>query len=230
MRIKIIGLGGIGSNLAGFLARYLNYLQLEENISVALIDGDEYEEKNKERQTFRNTGNKAMITATNLAETFRNVTFHGMAEYITLDNVEYFLEEGEIIFLAVDNHQTRKIVAYQCSSMKNVILISGGNELEDGNVLIHIRRGGKEITPPITYLHPEIEEPKDKLPMELSCEERARSEPQLFFTNLDAAIIMCLVFRRIIECKEDFSQFPYTEVYFDINTCSRRAVKREKTE
>lgn len=222
MNIKIVGIGGIGSNLARFLGRYLNFL--EERVLVTLVDGDKYEEKNKDRQEFLQLGNKAMTTAVVLANEFKNVSFHGIPKYITPENVEFLLEEKEIIFLAVDNHKTRKIVSEQCSKMENVTLISGGNDLTDGNIQVYIRRDGADITPPLTYLHPEIENPKDKLPTELSCEEQAKSEPQVFFANLEAAVAMCLALYGIIK-----KSLGYTEVYFDIVLNSRRPVNREIT-
>lgn len=220
MNIKIVGIGGIGSNLVRFLGRYLNFL--EEKVLVTLVDGDKYEEKNRDRQEFLELDNKAVATAAALASEFGNVSFHSIPGYVTPENVEFLLEEKEIIFLAVDNHKTRKIVSEQCSKMENVVLISGGNDLTDGNIQVYIRREGADITPPLTYLHPEIENPKDKLPTELSCEEKAKSVPQVFFTNLEAAVAMCSAFYGIVK-----KSLGYTEVYFNLILNSRRSVDRK---
>ena len=60
--IIIIGLGGVGSILSGHLCRFLNFSDdLPKN--VLLVDGDEYESKNFERQEFTRIGNKADITS-----------------------------------------------------------------------------------------------------------------------------------------------------------------------
>lgn len=227
MQIKIIGLGGIGSSLASFISRYLSFADLEGEISISLIDGDSYEEGNSNRQLFTQLGSKAENTAERLNQEFPNITHMGISEYIIPDNIEFYIEENDIILLAVDNHKTRKIISEYCTRLNNIILISGGNDLEDGNVLVQIKRDGIEITPPITYLHPEIENAEDKLPTELSCEEQMASEPQIFFANLEAAIGMCNALRTVITI-EDIDKFPYSEVYFDINSNSKRSVMRER--
>ena len=66
MNIKIIGLGGVGSILAGRMARFLNYMNVgshhHESVNIVLIDGDTYEEKNRQRQEFSEVGgNKAEV-------------------------------------------------------------------------------------------------------------------------------------------------------------------------
>jgi hypothetical protein len=85
-----------------------------------------------------------------------------------------------------------------------VTLISGGNdgvevETEDGNkrgpygnVQVYVKHDGEDTTPQLTRYHPEIMEPADKLPSDLSCAELAQSgAPQLLFTNLAVASAIC---------------------------------------
>jgi len=50
MEIKVIGIGGIGCALLPFLARYLNYRG--ERVRITLIDGDEFQRSNADRQAF----------------------------------------------------------------------------------------------------------------------------------------------------------------------------------
>jgi molybdopterin/thiamine biosynthesis adenylyltransferase len=229
MQIKIIGLGGIGSSLTSFVARYISFLNQDEH-TIMLIDGDRYTENNASRQVFSSLGGKALITVERMNEEEycgSNIYFESVTEYITLDNIEFYIEDSDIILLAVDNHKTRKIVSDFCVGLNDITLISGGNDLEDGNVLVYIKRDGKEITPPITYLHPEIENPEDKLPTELSCKEQMVSEPQIFFANLEAAITMCTDLRLVLTI-EDITKFPYSETYFDINTGCKRSVMRKR--
>jgi len=97
--------------------------------------------------------------------------------------------------------------------LNNLIIISGGNEFTDGNVQIFIRKDGSNVTPSLTDYHPEIEEADDKSPEEMSCEELSKSEPQLLFTNLMAATLMCCSFLNVL--KENYS---VSEIYFDIET------------
>ncbi len=227
MQIKIIGLGGIGSSLASFVGRYLCFLDRGE-IYISLIDGDRYDERNRERQVFTDLGGKAEITVERLNEEFDHsefLNFQACPVYITPENIEFYIEEGDIVLLAVDNHMTRKVISEYCVGLKDITLISGGNDLEDGNVLVYIRRDENEITPPITYLHDEIGNATDKLPTEMSCEEQMVSEPQIFFANLEAAITMCVALRKVLTL-ENIENYPYSEIYFDINTGCKRADNR----
>lgn len=220
MEIKIIGLGGVGTHLIEPLCRYLMY-QRNKEISITLIDGDEFEEKNSNRQNFNTIGNKAVITAEKIKNLFMNLTIEAKPCYVTEENIFLFVQEGDIIFSCVDNHATRKLLSNYCQSLKNIILISGGNEYSDGNVQIYIRKEGKNIFFPLEYLHPEISNPKDRNPAEMSCEELAKSVPQLIFTNYMVSACMLSTFWLIMENKLE-----YSEQYFDLKTGTTRSVKR----
>ena len=214
MDITVIGLGGIGSILVERLCRFLNFGSNDFDVEFLLVDGDEYEAKNYERQEFTRLGNKADIKATELSVKFDKLGFDVFEEYITEENVSEVIGEGAIVFMCVDNHKTRMIVSNYCKTLKDVTLISGGNEFTDGNAQLYVRRDSKDMTPDLCKYHPEIATPDDKLPSEMSCEELSASEPQLYFTNLGAAYNMCCMFyNAIIEGKYERS-----EVYFDILT------------
>lgn len=210
MEIKIIGLGGIGSILSGQLSRFLNFSQ--EGAHVTLIDGDEFEAKNYQRQEFINLGNKAAIKAEELGRKFDEITFDSVTNYINTSNVSDVIKENDIVLLCVDNHMTRKIVSDHVCTLNNVTLISGGNEFTDGNVQIHKRQEGVNVTPTLTDYHPEIESPEDRSPEDMSCEELSKSEPQLLFTNLAVVSLMCQAFyTTVVEKLAGVS-----EVYFDM--------------
>lgn len=221
MNIKIIGLGGIGSILSDKLLRFLKFSLKRESAVVTLIDGDEYEMKNMERQDFHNFGNKAQSKAEQLMSQFDGLVVNIVPEFVDESNLKDLIKDGDVILLAVDNHKTRKIVNDHVKTLKNAILISGGNELTDGNVQRYVREKGKDITPSLTDYHPEIENPADKLPTEMSCQELEESEPQLYFTNLTVATIMCQMFRKTLE-----KDYEISEVYFDIDKITSRAVSR----
>ena len=74
MNIVIVGLGGIGSILSDNISRYLNYTNIE-NINITLVDGDSYELKNSERQTFTRLGNKGEVKCSELAYKFENIKY-----------------------------------------------------------------------------------------------------------------------------------------------------------
>ena len=210
-KIKIIGLGGIGSVLVEHISRFINYSNNQSEIT--LIDGDTYEPKNYERQSFTNIGNKANVKKFELTNQFENVTYEAIPFYLSKDSIKDIVKDNDIVFLAVDNHATRKIVSDHCSTLDNSIVISGGNEYTDGNVQIYVRKEGKNRTPSLTEYHPEIDEPDDKSPDEMSCEELSKSgSPQLLFTNLTAATLMSCAFYNVLQ--EKYHQ----DVYFDIVT------------
>lgn len=218
MKINIIGLGGIGSILSDSVCRFLNY-SIQKNIEIILIDGDDYEEKNLERQLFSYFDNKATSKCRELKTKYNRMQIKDFPQFIDQDNIN-IIERGDIVFLCVDNHKTRKLVSDYCSTLGDIILISGGNELVDGNVQIYIRKNSKDVTPSLTKYHPEIENYNDKLPSEMSCEELEKSEPQLFFTNMMVACFMCSTFYNILQ-SSTFSEnskrtFKISEVYFDI--------------
>jgi len=209
--VKVIGLGGIGSIVCDGLSRFLNFGKDFSYPRVTLIDGDKFETKNHERQNFITEGeNKAKTKRDELLTKFRNVVFFTEPVFVNRENVSKLVEEKDIVMLCVDNHKTRKVVSDRCSDLNDVILISGGNELEDGNVQIFVKKNGEKITPSLTDYHKELENPDDKSPDEMSCEELSKTEPQLYFTNLMAAAHMLAAFYNVWKGRLDFS-----EVYFD---------------
>lgn len=210
----VVGLGGIGTFLLNTVPRYINSLGPPVR-TILLIDGDEYEAKNHQRQDFTTFGKKALVKGNELTEKFPDLDFEVFSQYINPDNIDV-LNNSEIIFLCVDNHKTRKLISDYCKNMRSdVLLISGGNELENGNVQIYLRKNNKDMTPSLTDYHPEIDNPVDKSPHEMSCEELSQSEPQLLFTNSTVATLMTWALHNY--SKENFESNELSEVYFDIN-------------
>ena len=89
-----------------------------------------------------------------------------------------------------------------CSRLESVCLISGGNDGVGpdgsgrmlrgtyGNCQVFARRAGADVSPPLTRYHPEIQEPADHLPTDVSCTEMVAKVPQILFTNLMTASAM----------------------------------------
>jgi len=226
VNIIIAGLGGVGTALTDPLCRYLQYsIEIPGPVTVKFVDGDNYEDKNYERQSFVSIGNKASIKAAESKRRFDRLNIEAIDEYINEDNISDIITEGSIVFICVDNHASRKIISDHASKMHDVIIISGGNEFVDGNVQIYMRKGGSEITPSLTDYHPEIRNPSDRSPEEMSCEELSESAPQLLFTNLTVANIMCWVFFAAVVNRKDPVNF--AEVYFDIEAMSVRPTIRK---
>lgn len=223
-KIKIVGAGGIGCHLIEPLARYLSYTG--DQCEVTVIDGDKYEDRNAERQRFAELGNKAANTVALLASNFPKVHFRAKEQYVTEDNVIPLIREKDVVFLCVDNHATRKLVSDRCQELDDVVLISGGNDYTDGDVLIHIRKNGKDVTPPITTTAPEISNPKDKNPGTLTdverqgCQQEAQTNPQLLFMNFDIASSMLGCYYAHEQGRLNFKR-----VFSDLLTQARRVVK-----
>lgn len=200
--LKIIGLGGVGS----IVARYASVFLAAQNreLRLVLIDGDSFEESNSTRMLFSYAGNKARVVREELCQRLQGseLLIEAIEEYVTPANVDRFLLEGDIILACLDNHASRLLLSQRCANLRDVTLISGGNDGigEDeegqlqrgslGSVQVHLRRAGKDLSPPLTTLHPEIAEPVDKRPDELSCTELIASQPQILFTNLMTACCM----------------------------------------
>jgi len=219
-RVVIVGLGGVGTRLAPVLCQYLTYKS--PTTQVVLIDGDNFEPRNAERQVFAQIGNKAEVTAAQAQAEFTQLTIEAKPRFLTQDNVFVFIKEGDIVFCGVDNHASRKLLSDHCGTLSDVTLISGGNDFDDGNVQVYIRRSGKNFTVPLTHLHPEIEFPKDKNPAELDCMQLAATgTPQLIFANLKVATEMLCAFWAVTE-----KGVTYNEVYFDLKTGAQRPVLR----
>ena len=209
-QIKVIGIGGIGCALLPHLARYLQ--AKGEAARVTLVDGDAFETRNADRQAFSRPGNKAKVKATELAQQFEELSFRAVPEFVCPENVETVVGSGDVVFLGVDNHATRRLVSDRCQCLAEVTLISGGNDYTDGNVQVYSRRANRDVTSPLTRFHPEVAEPKDRSPHELSCEELSRgAAPQLLFTNLAVASAMLNAF---YAC--EVGRLQYGEVYLDV--------------
>ncbi|MBI2473472.1 ThiF family adenylyltransferase [Candidatus Uhrbacteria bacterium] len=221
-RIVIVGLGGVGTRIAPILCQYLTYEQ--PGLPVFLIDGDKFEPKNAQRQIFTSLGNKAEVTAGQLRKDFPELSIEAKTQFVTDDNVYIYIPEGSLVFCCVDNHASRKLLSEHCRSLENTTLISGGNEFDDGNIQVYIRESGKNLTPPLTHLHPEIMRPKDRNPAELDCMElSAAGTPQLIFANVKVATEMLCAFWVVTKKEVVFS-----EVYFDLKTGAQRPILRKE--
>jgi hypothetical protein len=226
--IKVVGLGGIGSPIAQALTQFLGG-SAPAGTTLFLVDGDTFEEKNRRRVVFQAGGNKAVSKARELAATGGGLMpIVPVPKYVTPFNAFRLLGDGDVIFLAVDNHATRRCVSNRCRKLSDVVLISGGNDgIEDGrngtfgNVMIYERVDGRDVTSPLTRFHPEIAKPNDKRPDEIGCAALAQSAPQLLFTNLAVAAMMLGTFHAwLTRC------LAYEEVFVEMASGRMQPVAR----
>jgi hypothetical protein len=154
-KIKVIGLGGVGLCLLPTLCRFLNYGDFP-SVEVHLIDGDEFEERDRDRQDFTVTGPKASVVADEYREKFPRIMFWDHPVFLAEQNVIAFIRENDLVFVCVNNHRTRKLVSDRAEQLESITVISGGNDYTDGNVQVHVRQDGKNLTLPLANkYHPE---------------------------------------------------------------------------
>ena len=196
-KLIIIGLGGIGSQLLPSLLQFLNYESEKSFKSVWLVDGDHYEEKNKNRQLFNGNENKAISQVMTYNRLYTNLSLSFIDKYVTKDNISKIVKNDDVVLLCVDNNATRKMFNEYLlkDTIKDLTIISGGNEYFDGNVMISVKRDGVMLTKTFSELHPEILEDVDKNPDELSCEELSNSSgnEQIGLINASVADSMRLI-------------------------------------
>jgi len=229
MKIKVIGAGGIGLSLLPTLARFLNYEREKfPQPDLHIIDGDSYEDKNRPRQAFTEIGNKATVTADSLRAEFPRIGIWDHPVFVDETNLIRHIREGDMVILCVDNHATRKMVAARVAQIQNCTVISGGNDLVDGNVIVHIRRDGRDITPSLCdpNYHDDIANSKDMHPGQSGqagfCQAQAQSTPQILIVNNMIASIMLQAFWNLTDpethAKIMANPVEYGEVFANMTT------------
>jgi molybdopterin/thiamine biosynthesis adenylyltransferase len=221
--VKIIGLGGVGGIVARYAAVFL--ASAARDARLALIDGDTFQHSNATRMLFMDYGNKAAVLRQEMLPRFEqsSLSLIAIEKFVTPKNVRTLIRSGDYCLLCVDNHASRKMVNDWCAQLRDICLISGGNDGvgEDsdsvqrrgtyGNVQVFIRRNGENLTPSLAAFHPEIAAPADKRPDDLACTELVASSPQVLFANLAAASGILNAFWLHL-C----SALHYSELSFDI--------------
>jgi molybdopterin/thiamine biosynthesis adenylyltransferase len=215
---SVVGAGGTGSILLDPLVRFLTTRHGAEPFIIAVLDGDHVEAKNLERQLF-SAGDLQVNKATALAGQVANPNVLAVPSYIDDDNVTSRIKEGDHVLICADNYDVRRRIEDHALTLDNVTIINGGNESLDGSVQIFIRRDGKNMTPPLSYLHPEILEPSPHDPTALSCAEKAEIQggEQTIIANLASAMNILNALRAVL----DYDSGPgfelrWTEVMFDL--------------
>lgn len=226
MRFIIIGAGGVGGWLAMGLAATIQYTEEIDPKVLIIIDGDNFEEKNKERQHFMNMGNKAEVRAAELSHLYPDVFIVPDPRYVVAEmpaktseddpentkviNVDHpdLFKDGDVIFTAVDNEKCRADVLTEVMKRDNIdVFFPGNGDISEGDPyfgsLYHYqRRDGADTTYNPREFKDEFVNPKSRNPGEMSCEERARIEggTQLIWTNMAvAAFTGALVNQAVIE-------------------------------
>jgi hypothetical protein len=200
-----IGLGGIAE---GWLPATLHFHQtgVMRFSRILLVDGKAFDSHHRSRQHFGAPRPKAVERCALWGAMYPDAPLRHLTRFVDRGNVAEIVGEGSIVMLSPDNHATRKVVSDHAETLRNVILICGGNDGidqgrgEDGTegcVMVHCKHDGTDLTPPITRHHKEIAEPEDRLPTDLGCMELAQTgEPQVLATNLVVGWQMVLMLYR----------------------------------
>jgi predicted ThiF/HesA family dinucleotide-utilizing enzyme len=210
-RYALIGAGGTGTLLLQPLARYLRTFHGEDNWLLAVIDGDTVEEKNLDRQLFAysdiNT-TKAQAAASS-SESFNVIA---VPEFVSDDNITDLIKDGDTILIAADNYPVRARIERHVLTLDNAIVINGGNESNTGSCQIWVRQNGKNVTPPISFLHDEIFSGGSD-PSVLSCTERARiqGDEQTIVANFASAMWMLTAIHKVLS-----GQIRWNDLAFDL--------------
>lgn len=218
--VRFIGLGGIGRRAAEPIIRTLLYQSGSKLPEITFIDGDEYEPRNIERQPCTEDDatkkiNKAESAAVEIHRMMGiDVTVY--PHYVVPRNAASLLKDGDLVVAGVDSFAVRKLIADFAERRDNIVVISGGNELTDGNVQVFIRSEGQNVTANLGEWHPEIADPQDKRPDQHTCLQEQEIHPQLVRTNNMAAAVMTNVVGSLLETDNPW-EFPYGEIYFDVN-------------
>lgn len=218
----LVGAGGTGTHLMRPLHAYLASMHKNEDWMLHIIDGDVVEEKNLERQLFPASAlvmNKAEAAAAILQDA-QHVTAH--AVYLSENNIEKMIQNGDVVFICADNFTVRKRIEDRARELDNIVIINGGNEKEDGSVQLWVRENGEDITPRIGYLHPEIAIAKGADRAEMTCAQAAAlpGGEQTLIANLTSATWMLTALWKFHAGHYGPAEAPspktWTELQFDI--------------
>lgn len=223
--IFIIGDGGIGSNISVALIKFLAFYSKKPS-TLHIVDGDKVSSGNLLRQQFIPediSKFKTEITSAYLYDICNqigctNIKIISHPVFLKEDNIG-MISDGAVVFVGVDNYVTRKVIENHAITLKNILVIFGGNEYDDGDVNLLWIKNGKMKTPLLSDKHPEINK-RDKFPDEQSCEEAAVSSPQLIITNMMVANFMLSAFYDWLKNKT----LEWHEIMFDLNGCNVRRI------
>lgn len=225
-RVVVIGAGGIGSWLCAGLVRMLEWKY--PGSALIIVDGDNYEQRNLERQDFNSMGNKASVKALDLSKQFTQTMIIPVPKWVVSDDhpdvsedsskikASDLITENDLVIPVVDNFAARKIIFDAASKLNNVDVITGGNDDNlFGSIYHYQRRNGVDITAHPGETHDEYHNPPDRNPGEMSCQERAEIEggTQVLATNMAVASFILGRIQHTIVSDQKPEQ---SEIYFDL--------------
>ena len=216
--VFVVGVGGTGSHLIGPLVQLMSY-HTEGCTNIVVIDGDDYEEGNANRQIFaanQQGANKAVATV----ERLKHPDLRAVAAYVNEESFGKLLKSHTpnkksniLVVTSVDNHATRKAIIDCLDTNKylNFVLISPGNQFSTGQAITYVKHKGKTIGNHPYQKYPEMNAPTDFIPGTVEgCAALMTSTPQLILANMAAAWAVLANVYALLEDKGWFD-----EIHFD---------------
>lgn len=131
-KICVIGCGGLG----GYVLEYLARIGVG---TIIAIDGDNFSESNLNRQILSNENNlnvnKAEVAKKRISTINSEISVLSINEFLTEQNAEELIVDSQIVIDALDNIETRFIVAEACKKI-SIPFIYGAVEGWFGQVSI----------------------------------------------------------------------------------------------
>lgn len=253
VKIVMIGAGGTGGHIAPHLYRLL--YALERPVQFIVCDGDIVEEKNLVRQNFTEADlgqNKARV----VAERYSNVfgletsyvpdfiesaekleqlveprawnTGHHVYDEKTYCYVPEYISEIVILIGAVDNNRSRQLCHEVFLRSKELVYIDSGNGEYTGQVVCGIRRNEKTIYQPVGTLYPDMAQPDDLFPSEVSCAEASVSAPQTIVANLMAATaVVTMIYNILVVGSSTVQQATFSTKTVNIRAYQKKNKRRK---
>lgn len=226
---NLIGAGGTGSILYNLMLRYLDTWHGHHKTKFALqvIDGDQVETKNYDRQLFGPMAvgkNKAAALVEASAFTPVHGKIYPRPEYLGKANIAKLIRETDTTLIAVDNYSCRALIEAHVKTLKHATVINGGNEMTNGSCQLYLRRKGKNLTPPLSHWHDEIayKGTDDRAAMSCAAVAAIPGGEQTIIANGMSAITMLNMLRIGLEQAENPKGPVGHEVHFDLATLAMR--------
>ena len=212
----MIGAGGTGTHFIGATLAYLETFHKDRNEDwqFVVIDGDNFDTGNLERQLFQ-PGFVSSNKAEAMAQMYNRYPMVAVPKFIGKVDLDLMFTENDTVFICADNHSIRALVQERALELQTCVVINAGNELHDGNVQLWVRQNGENLTPKLTYMHPEIiyTAADDRAPMDCMTAARLPGGGQLILANQQAASWMLTALWRYHTGKWTEG---WTELQFDL--------------
>jgi molybdopterin/thiamine biosynthesis adenylyltransferase len=217
----MVGAGGTGTHLLAPLVAYLTSHHADGEWMLYVMDGDTVEIKNLERQLFKDsdvTLNKAEAAV----YPHDNGHVRALPYYLSEENIDRYIQDGDIVLICADNFTVRKRIEDKAKTLDNIAVINGGNEKYSGSVQLWVRAHGEDLTPRLSYLHPEVNDiGEDRAAMTCAQAAALPGGEQTIIANLQSATWMLTALWRmhsllfIPYVGDDPKPRTWTELQFD---------------